>query len=216
MELAAYIPDYVVFDLETTGISCNYDEVVEISAIKVRNHQAVSEFTTLVNPGRAIPRDASGINGITDDMVKDAPVFKTALADFLSFIENDALVGHNIDAFDLKFIYRDCGRYFGKLPGNDSIDTLKLARVCLPKRGGYRLTDLAAYYGISTQGAHRALNDCHMTQAVYERLGKEFDSHPSLVKKCPRCGALMQKRKGRFGMFWGCSGYPKCRYTENL
>ena len=216
MQLATYIPDYVVFDLETTGISCNYDEVVEISAIKVENHEMVSEFTTLVNPGRAIPFRASQVNGITDDMVRDAPEFKTVLADFLAFTGDFVLIGHNIHTFDLKFIYRDCKRYFGKLPESDYIDTLTLARACLPQLGHYKLTDLAGYYGISTQGAHRALNDCCMNQAVYERLGKELATHPSTVKKCPRCGSIMQKRKGKFGMFWGCGGYPGCRYTENL
>lgn len=79
MQLKEYIADYIVFDLETTGISCYNDKVVEISAIKVNNHKVVSEFTTLVNPECAIPYNASRINGITDDMVKDAPVFKTVL-----------------------------------------------------------------------------------------------------------------------------------------
>ena len=79
MQLKEYIPNYIVFDLETTGISCSNDKVVEISAIKINNHKVVSEFTTLVNPECTIPYNASRINGITDDMVKDAPVFKTVL-----------------------------------------------------------------------------------------------------------------------------------------
>ena len=171
---------------------------------------------TLVNPKRAIPYNATQVNGITDDMVKDAPTFKTALGDFLEFADDYVLVGHNIYAFDMKFIYRDCKRYFEKVPDNDYIDTLKLARACLPQLKCHKLTDIADYYGISTTGAHRALNDCRMTQAVFERLGQEIKNKPSLVKKCPKCGQLMQKRNGIFGMFWGCGGYPDCRYTENL
>lgn len=216
MKLAEYIPDYVVFDLETTGTSWNYDEVVEISAVKVKNHKAVSEFTTLVNPKRAISYYASQVNGITDDMVRDAPVFETVLADFLAFIEDYVLVGHNIHAFDMKFIDRDCRRYIGEMPKNDSIDTLQLARACLPQLAHHKLTDLADYYGISTKGAHRALHDCYMNQEVYERLGKELRKNPPLMKKCPKCGELMKKRNGKFGMFWGCGGYPGCKYTENL
>ena len=149
-------------------------------------------------------------------MVRDAPIFEAALADFLDYIEEYVLVGHNIHAFDMKFIYRDCKRYFGKVPGNDYVDTLKVARSCLPQLRHHRLTDLAAYYGISIDGAHRALNDCRMNQAVYERLGKEGSMNPLLVKKCPKCGNLMKKRNGKFGLFWGCSGYPGCRHTENL
>ena len=216
MQLTEYIPNYVVFDLETTGISWKQDEVIEISAIKVHNHKVVSEFTTLVNPRCEIPYSASQINGITDDMVRDAPIFEAALADFLDYIEEYVLVGHNIHAFDMKFIYRDCKRYFGKVPGNDYVDTLKVARSCLPQLRHHRLTDLAAYYGISIDGAHRALNDCRMNQVVYKRLGKEGSMNPLLVKKCPKCGNLMKKRNGKFGLFWGCSGYPGCRHTENL
>lgn len=218
MQRSEYISDYVVFDLETTGISWKQDEVVEISAIMVNGHKVVSEFTTLVNPGREIPYQASRVNGITDDMVKDAPVFETALADFLAYVGNHVLVGHNIHAFDLKFIERDCKRYFGKVPQNDYIDTLRLAKACLPQLARHRLTDLAGHYGISIQGAHRALNDCRMNQAVYECLGKELQKNKNSqqMKKCPRCGGFMQKRNGRFGAFWGCGGYPDCRYTENI
>lgn len=216
MQRSEYIPDYVVFDLETTGFSWKSDEVIEISAITVNGHKVVSEFTTLVNPGRAIPYQASRVNGITDDMVKDAPGFETALADFLKYAGNHVLVGHNIHAFDLKFIERDCRRYFGKVPKNDYIDTLKLAKACLPQLAHHKLTDLAEHYGISIQGAHRALNDCRMNQAVYECLGKELGKNLSQMKKCPRCGGFMQKRNGKFGTFWGCGGYPSCRYTENI
>lgn len=216
MQLVEYIPNYVVFDLETTGTSVSYDEVIEISAIKVHNHKAVAEFTSLVNPGRGIPYGASQVNGITDDMVKDSPVFETVLKDFLDFVDDYVLVGHNIHTFDMKFIYRDCKRYFDKEPDNDYVDTLKLARICLPQLQHHKLTDIANHYKISTSGAHRALNDCRMNQAVYECLGQEFKKKPSLIKKCPKCGQLMQKRNGKFGMFWGCGGYPNCRYTENL
>lgn len=210
----AYVPDYVVFDLETTGISWRTDEVVEISAVRVVNHRIDSEFSTLVNPGCPIPYEASRVNGITDEMVKDAPSFDSALADFLAFVQDSVLVGHNIHAFDMKFIYRDCERYFGKQPENDYVDTLKLAKALLPEMPHRRLTDLAEHYGISIQGAHRALNDCRMNQAVYECLRRDADS-TSGAKKCPLCGNLLQKRNGRFGIFIGCTGFPACRYTEN-
>ena len=109
-KLSTYVPDYVVFDLETTGVSCNSDEVVEISAIKVIGGEVVDEFTTLVNPGRPIPYNASMVNGITDDMVKDSPFFEEALSDFLEFVGDAVLVGHNIHTFDMKFLYRDAER----------------------------------------------------------------------------------------------------------
>ena len=103
-KLNTYTPDYVIFDLETTGTSCQSDEVVEISAVKVIDGKVVDEFSTLVNPGMPIPYYASEVNGITDDMVADNPNFEDALCEFLEFTGDAVLVGHNIHTFDMKFI----------------------------------------------------------------------------------------------------------------
>lgn len=215
-----YISDYVLYDLETTGTSSLYDEIIEISAVKVRNGIIVDEFSQLVNPGRAIPMAASMVNNISDEMVADAPSFAEVLPRFLSFIGEDVLVGHNINSFDMKFLYRDCEKYFGQTLTNDYVDTLKLAKMVFPDWKHRRLSDLADYYGISTRGAHRALADCKMNQKVFELLAKELGGTGTLgfkpeVKLCPGCGLPMKKRNGRYGEFWGCTGYPECRYTEN-
>ena len=215
-KLDQYVTDYVVFDLETTGISCYNDQVVEISAVKVSKGQVVEEFTSLVNPKCPIPYRASMVNGITDEMVKDAPAFDKVLADFLGFIGDHVLVGHNIHTFDMKFIYRDCEKFWGKVPENNYVDTLSLARMCLAELGHYKLTDLSEYYVVSTKGSNRALNDCRMNQIIYERLGGEMEKRKNDIKQCPKCGQFLLKRKGKFGYFLGCGGYPACRYTENL
>lgn len=216
--LVKYVKDYVVFDLETTGIYTDSDEVIEISGIKVKDGKAAEEFTSLVNPGRHIPAGASAVNGIRDDMVKDAPVFSQVLGDFLEFAGDMTLVGHNIHNFDMKFIYRDAQKFYGKIPGNDYIDTLRFARKVLPGLSHHKLVDLAEYYGISAKGAHRALNDCRMNQQIFESLAKEMTPEKMLKsgqRVCPRCGSFLAKRNGRFGEFWGCSSFPGCRYTEN-
>ena len=101
--LSGYRPDYVVFDLETTGLSPVSDGIIEISAVKVENGKVTDSFSTLVNPGRRIPAAATRVNGITDQMVKDAPGLKEALDQFLSFIGDQVLVGHNIHSFDMGF-----------------------------------------------------------------------------------------------------------------
>lgn len=190
--LNEYIEDYVVFDLETTGVSPYNDEVIEISAVKARKGKVVEEFSELVNPKRTIPFAASRVNNITDDMVSDAPFFDEVLRHFLEFVGEDVLVGHNIQSFDMKFIYRDCERYFHQLITNNYVDTLILAKRCFPEWRHRRLGDLADYYGISTQGAHRALADCRMNQRVFELLGKEMNTEKkktldSNVKTCPLC-----------------------------
>lgn len=217
-KLEKYVHDYVVFDLETTGINCAADRVIEISAVKVLEGKTADTFTALVNPEMKIPFRASQINHIYDDMVKDAPVFQTVLAEFDAFIGDMVLVGHNIHTFDMKFIQRDAQAYWGKVFSNNYIDTLPLARQCLPKLRSHKLTDLAVHYHINADDAHRALADCGMNQKVFERLGEALKS-PEVqrnMKICPRCGQLMRKRNGRFGEFWGCGGYPECRYTEKL
>ncbi|MBE5861437.1 MAG: DNA polymerase III subunit epsilon [Lachnospiraceae bacterium] len=216
--LNTYVKDYVVFDLETTGISVYKDEVVEISAVKVADGKVVDEFSTLVNPGMPIPPDASSVNGITDDMVADAPVFEKALKDFLDFAGDHVLVGHNIQSFDMKFICRDALKFYGKTVGNDFVDTLKIAQAYLPELRHHTLTDLACHYRIDAAGAHRALNDCRMNQKVFECLAKEIENPSEAarnVRKCPLCGCVLRLRSGRYGDFWGCTGYPDCRYTEN-
>lgn len=214
-----YIKDYTIFDLETTGISTQADAIIEISAVKVRNHRIVDEFTTLVNPERPIPAVATAVNGITDDMVAEAPHLTEAIENFLAFIGEDVLVGHNIHAFDTNFVYDAAWQTLGVEVRNDYIDTLFMARKCLPKLYHHKLTDLAEYFGFTTEGAHRALFDCRMNQACYEEMGKQMGLEEEAEKQeeiCPVCGCVLVLRKGKFGQFYGCSGFPNCRFTRNM
>lgn len=246
--LNRYVKDYVVFDLETTGLSPEMDEIIEISGIRVREGKAVEEFSTLVNPGRPIPSGASRVNGITDRMVRDAPALPDALERFLAFTGEDILVGHNIHTFDMLFLYNGAARALKRAVPNDYVDTLYLAKSCLPGQCRYRLTDLAERFGIDTKGAHRALKDCAMNQQCYEHMGRILESRAlkgdatgdrdrvgrgkapggegsapgrrgmqgtASDEVCPDCGAALVKRSGRFGEFWGCSAFPRCRYTKN-
>ena len=219
--ICSYVPDYVLYDLETTGISSKYDKVIEVSAVKVRGGRIVDEFSELVNPGRPIPAAASMVNNISDEMVAGALSFEKVLPRFLDFIGDDVLAGHNIHSFDMKFLYRDCEKYFNQTLENDYVDTLMLAKMAFPEWKHRRLGDLAEHYGISTEGAHRALADCRMNQQVFELLAKELQRNGTSgrkpdVKMCAVCGLPMKKRTGRYGEFWGCSGYPNCRHTENI
>ncbi|MBO4928280.1 MAG: topoisomerase DNA-binding C4 zinc finger domain-containing protein [Clostridiales bacterium] len=213
-----FVDDYVVFDLETTGLSNVKDHVVEISALKVRNHEVVDEFSFLVNPECHISAAASSVNGITDEMVEECPTFESVLRNFDAFAGDHVLVGQNIARFDLPFLYRDASRYWGMTIGNDFVDTLQIARICLPILNTYSLGALAGYYGIDTAGAHRALADCYMTHKVFEKLREEADFRKTdgSLKICPKCGSLMVSRKGPYGEFWGCCRYPDCSFKENI
>lgn len=235
--LAGYVPDYVVFDLETTGLSPVSDRIIEISGLRVRGGQVEETFSTLVNPERRIPRGATAVNGITDAMVAGAPCVRDAVWEFLDFAGTNVLVGHNIHSFDMKFLYRAAEEIPAARLDNDYIDTLLMARKYVPELAHHRLVDLAQYFGLSTQGAHRALADCMMNQKCFEELGKRQREKAEEEKErreregtdgeqagtgvkgeglCPRCGSPLVLRSGRFGRFFGCSNFPFCRYTRNL
>lgn len=214
---AEYLTDYVVFDLETTGLSPFADKIIELSGLKVKAGKVTETFSTLVNPGCRIPYSATAINGITDAMVKDAPSIDQALEKFLEFIGDFVLVGHNIHTFDMKFIYIAAEEGLGRAVANDYIDTLYLARRCLPELRHHRLVDLAEHFRFSTEGAHRALADCQMNQKCYEAMAKlqrEKQLSPELI--CPKCRGELIRREGRYGSFYGCSNFPSCRYTKNI
>ncbi|MCR5616229.1 MAG: topoisomerase DNA-binding C4 zinc finger domain-containing protein [Saccharofermentans sp.] len=210
--------EYIVFDLETTGLSSDSDEVIEISALKIKGGKIEDEFSTLVDPGRHIPSVASSVNGITDDMVAGAPCMEEALGDFLDFVGDLDLVGHNIARFDMKFIQRDSERYFGKTLNNNVIDTLTLSRRYLTDQGSHSLGALACRFDVSYEGAHRALADCKINFQVYQHLLEAMKSAIAKVdceNKCPYCGNALVQRNGKHGRFWGCSSYPVCRYTRD-
>ncbi len=217
--LNGYVPNYVVFDLETTGISIQRDTIIEISAVKVVSGSVADEFSTLVNPRRHIPAGATAVNGITDAMVASAPELPEVMEQFLEFIGNDILVGHNIHTFDTNFVYDAALELLGIELRNDYVDTLYMARQCLPQLAHHTLADVAGHFRIATDGAHRALNDCRMNQQIYEQMGRMIGAglqqkQPEQV--CPVCGSELIRRKGRYGEFYGCSGFPGCRYTRNV
>lgn len=224
--LHKYVKDYVVFDLETTGVNPERDSIIEISAVKVGNGKTIGEYSTLVNPGCHIPAAATAVNGIRDDMVADAPQEGEAMEGFLEFIGGSILVGHNIHTFDMNFAYDAVLRALGKELDNDYVDTLYMARSCLPGLSHYRLTDICEYFHIAVEGAHRALNDCRMNQRCYEELGKIWEAQkqkreaegnspePEEGQVCPLCGGILYLRKGRYGKFYGCGNFPSCRFTK--
>lgn len=224
--LHKYVKDYVVFDLETTGVNPERDSIIEISAVKVGDGKTIGEYSTLVNPECHIPAAATAVNGIRDDMVADAPQEGEAMEGFLEFIGGSILVGHNIHTFDMNFAYDAVLRALGKELDNDYVDTLYMARSCLPGLSHYRLTDICEYFHIAVEGAHRALNDCRMNQRCYEELGKIWEAQkqkreaegnspePEEGQVCPLCGGILYLRKGRYGKFYGCGNFPSCRFTK--
>lgn len=166
------ITDYVVFDLETTGLSKYYDEIVQIAAIRIHNGQVTGKFDRYIKPKKSIPKEATQINHITNEMVSKAKSFNEVIEEFLDFIGNSILIGYNIAGFDLCLLNnRMCMEKRSTFSAR-YIDVFPLARktVDLPD---YKLTSLAKHFGFETAGAHNAMADCVMTDKCFETIMKQ-------------------------------------------
>ncbi len=158
--------DFVVIDIETTGLDPNFDDIIELGAIRYDDYNPVAEFTTLVNPGYDIPSFITELTGISNDMLTDAPRIDDALPQFLSFVGDSLLLGHNAN-FDVNFIYDNAEILCLPAFSNDFVDSMRLSRWLYPEQRHHRLADLVKLYGINVNGAHRALADCKATADCY-------------------------------------------------
>ncbi len=156
--------EYVVFDLETTGLDFMNNGITEIGAVKIVNGEIKEQFHTLVKPDYKISKEIVDITGITEEMVKDAPKISTVIPDFMKFIEGAVLVAHNAD-FDMKFIKRFAGAEEFEVK-NKVMDTVELARSTLPNLKRHDLHTIADYFGIVFRH-HRALSDAYATAEAF-------------------------------------------------
>ncbi len=161
--------EYVAFDIETTGLDSMYDEIIEIGAIKVENGKEMDRFNTLIKPVCKINEFITELTGITNQMVESAPTINEVLPEFMKFIGQSIILGHNVN-FDINFIYDNLVREKMCPISNDFIDTLRLSRKLLPELNHHRLSDLAQYYNIDVEGSHRGLRDVSITIEVYNNL----------------------------------------------
>jgi len=153
--------DYVVVDVETTGGWASGDRITEIGAVKIRNHQVVDEWHSLVNPQRAIPPKITQITGITNDMVRGAPIFAEIAESFMRFMGDGIFVAHNVN-FDYGFMsheYERLERRF-RFP---KLCTVAGMRRRYPGHRSYGLGKLCEHYGIELETHHRALCDARAT-----------------------------------------------------
>ncbi len=154
----------VALDLETTGLDSQTDGIIEIGAVRFEGNRIEDEFTTLINPGRHIPEFISGLTGISDDMVRQAPHIRDVLDELTAFIGDAPILGHNIQ-FDLSFFKK-----FKLFEFNENIDTYELAAVLIPSASRYNLGALGQQLGIPLPATHRALDDARVTAAAFQRL----------------------------------------------
>jgi len=163
--------EYVVFDVETTGLSpAMGDKIIELAAVKVKNLEIVGTFDELINPERKIPYEATRVNNITDEMVAQAPIASAVLPSFMEFIGGACLVGHNVK-FDLEFLCCEFSKMGRKLlDETPALDTLKMSKKYVPHFRSHRLAFLAQSFGIKIGETHRALADVQLTMQVMKKL----------------------------------------------
>ncbi len=171
--LFAFPSDYTVVDIETNGLISGTCEIIEVSALKVRGDIIRDSFSSLIKPNERINWFITRLTGITNEMVENAPDVSEVLGNFYDFIGSDILIGHNVH-FDVNFLYDNLWIHNGVILNNSFVDTLRLARQALPYLPDHKQSTVAAYYGIATDGAHRALRDCEICNACYLNLKREL------------------------------------------
>jgi DNA polymerase III epsilon subunit family exonuclease len=159
--------DFVVVDVEATGAKTPPNRIIELGAYRIHQGQIVDRFLTLVNPEIPIPRFVVALTGITNDMVKDSPLFAEVAPRWLDFVSEAVLVAHNAP-FDTSFLNHEISRvYPGHRMVNPHLCTVKLSRQAIPGLGNYRLDTIAAHFSIPLVSRHRAGCDALATAELF-------------------------------------------------
>lgn len=159
---------YVVFDLETTGLEANKDEIIEIGACKIVNGRIDEIFATFVKPTKHISKEITDLTGIDDAMVENAPTINYVMPDFYKFCDGAILVAHNI-AFDISFIH-NMSKKLSYNFDHKLMDTMEISRKKLPGLKNYKLGTVVERLGVVLDNAHRAINDATATAKVFIKL----------------------------------------------
>lgn len=157
---------FIVFDIETTGLSPIQDQIIEIAAARVKNGDIVDQFSTFVKPTIPIPSHITSLTGITQEMVANAKSIDDAMIKFKDFVQNDPLVAHNALGFDMHFL-RKADECFANHP---VVDTLVLSRALYPGHKKYNLATLAKRLNITLTDAHRAINDVRALCGIWQKM----------------------------------------------
>lgn len=165
---------FICFDLETTGLSCYYDSIIEFGAVKIEQDIITDRIQMFIKPPMPIPAVITRKTNITNEMVKDAPSFEEAIDRILEWIGDGVLVAHNA-TFDYYFLNEELRRIGRKPLTNPVIDTLDLSRTILKERRFYRLGNVANFYHITYDEdvAHRADYDAEVLSSVFMSLMKD-------------------------------------------
>lgn len=177
---------YIALDIETTGLSCERDSIIEIGAVVMVDGRETARFSQLIQPDCKIPKRIVELTNITSDMLAGAPTEREVMEQFLDFLEKETIefaesnwiLGHNI-MFDYSFLKTAAAR-IKKSFECKGIDTLKLSRLLHPEYPSKTLESMCDAYGIKRECSHRALEDAIAAAQLYEQMKlKFFDTNAS-------------------------------------
>ncbi|GAB7388254.1 PolC-type DNA polymerase III [Bacillaceae bacterium] len=160
---------YIVFDVETTGLSAVRDKIIELAAVKVRGGEIVDTFESFVDPHQPLTKTISELTGITDEMLRGAPELDEVLRKFRDFVGDGVLAAHNA-RFDMGFLNIGYKRIGEPELANPVIDTLEMARFLYPGMKNYRLNTLCEKFNIELVSHHRAVYDARATGHLLWRM----------------------------------------------
>lgn len=160
--------EYVVFDIETTGLSKKHNKIIEIGAVKVKDGEVIDTFSEFINPGVPIPYQIEQLTSINDDMVKDAPMYDVIVPRFVEFCGDDIVVAHNA-SFDTGFVRKNAEE-LGLKFDNTVLDTMTLSHILLPELGKFTLDRVCKELKVVNAHHHRAIDDAEATAKVFFKL----------------------------------------------
>ena len=189
---------YVVFDAETTGLSNQYDQIIELAAVKVKDGEIIDKFERFSNPHEKLSETIINLTHITDDMLVDAPEIEEVLTEFKEWVGDAIFVAHNA-SFDMGFIDTGYERLGFGPSTNGVIDTLELSRTINTEYGKHGLNFLAKKYGVELTQHHRAIYDTEATAYIFIKMVQQMKelgvtNHKDINKKLSNEDAYKRAR----------------------
>lgn len=168
-----YPQNYVILDLETSGLNAVNDEIIEIGMLKIRNNEIAESYSSLIKVKTPLKPIIVQLTGINDDLLsKDGRNLAEVLLEACDFIGDDILLGHNI-AFDMGFVYQNLQKYGIEMLQNRTFDTMEMyGKILNGRKSSKKLIDVAKNYGIKVENTHRSIVDCLTIKNVYDMIRK--------------------------------------------
>lgn len=215
------LENYVVIDLEMTGLNAKTDRILEVAAIRVRAGREQECFAAIVNPGVVLSEKVVSLTGICQEQAdKGAPLDET-IERFLEFLGDDILLGQNV-VFDYSFLKQWAVNHKVSLE-KQAVDTLKLARQFLPAEQKKDLESLCTYFEIPRVNAHRALDDARETMQIFEKMkvlygeeGARFFAPKLLLYKAKKQSPATERQKQYLKSFASYHGIELAEFSPTM